>query len=112
MKKKKKREIRISAPIRPTLRPEEAIIKAQQKALEEERFRVLEFSRRIGKKFGPIPVIVGAYLLIISVYLVITDTVLTVLMAGSPEIKVFFTVFSIFLGVVNAVTGLLLMGSD
>lgn len=109
MKKKKEREIRIPAPIKPTLRPEEAVIKAQRKALEEERFRVLEFSRRIGKKFGPIPIIVGASLLIISVYLVITDTVLTLLMAGSQEIKAFFTVFSILLGVVNVVTGLLLM---
>ena len=109
MKKKKEREIRIPAPIKPTLRPEEAVIKAQRKALEEERFRVLEFSRRIGKKFGPMPIIVGASLLTISVYLVITDAVLTVLMAGSPEIKAFFTVLSILFGVVNVVTGLLLM---
>jgi len=107
--RKKKREIRIFAPFRPTVRPEEAVIKAQQKDLEEERFRALELSRRIGKKFSPMPVILGASLLMISVYLVITNTGLT---AGSPEFKAFFIVFSIFLGIINIVTGLLLMGSD
>ena len=108
-KKKKKREIRIFAPFRPTVRPEEATIKAQRKALEEERFRVLELSRRIGRKFSPLPVIVGASLLITSIYLVITNTFL---MADSPEIKAFFIALSIFLGVINVVAGLLLMGSD
>ncbi len=87
-------------------------MKAQRKALEEERFKVLEISRRIGKRFGPISVIFGACLLIISFFLTITNTVLTVLVASSPEIKVFFIVFSVFLGIVNAVTGLLLMGCD
>lgn len=108
-KKKKKREIRIFAPFRPAVRPEEATIKAQRKALEEERFGVLELSRRIGRKFGPLPVIVGASLLIASIYLVITNTVL---MANSPEVKAFFIVLSVFLGVINVVAGLLLMGSD
>ena len=109
MEKNEKHEIRVSAPSRPSLRPEEAIIKTQQKALEEERFRVLELSRRIGKKFAPMPIIVGASLLIISVYLIVTNAVLTFLMVGSPEIKTFFIVLSIFWGVVNVVTGLLLM---
>ena len=108
-KKKKKREIRIFAPFRPTVRPEEATMKAQRKALEEERFGVLELSRRIGRKFSPLPVIVGASLLITSIYLVITNTFL---MADSPEIKAFFIALSIFLGVINVVAGLLLMGSD
>ncbi|MDH5460056.1 MAG: hypothetical protein OEW71_03360 [Candidatus Bathyarchaeota archaeon] len=108
-KKKKKREIRIFAPFRPTVRPEEATVKTQRKALEEERFGVLELSRRISRKFGPLPAIVGASLLITSIYLVITNTVLT---ADSPEAKAFFIVLSIFLGVVNVVAGLLLMGSD
>lgn len=108
-KKKKKREIRIFAPFRPTVRPEEAAMKAQQKALEEERFRVLELSRRIGRRFSLLPVIVGASVLITSIYLVITNTVL---MVDSPEIKAFFIALSIFLGVINVVSGLLLMGSD
>lgn len=109
MKKKKKREIRIFAPFRPSIRPEEAIIKAQRKALEEERFKVLEFSRRISRKFSPLPIIVGVSLLITSTYLFITNTGLA---ADSSEIKALFIMLSIILGVINVVTGLLLMGSD
>ena len=108
-KKRKRREIRIFAPFRPSLRPEEAVIKAQRKALEEERYKVLEFSRRISRKFSLLPIMAGASLLITSTYMFVTNAVLIV---DSPEIKVLFITLLVLLGIVNVVAGLLLMGSD
>ena len=111
MKKKKKREMKVSAPLRPTLRPEETIARTRQKDLQGERFEVLELARKIGKKFGLISVVIGSSLLIFLIYLLVTDGVLTSVVISSPEIEVFSLIFSIFLGVVNIVTGLLLMSN-
>ena len=108
-KKEKKRETEVSAPPKPTLRPEETMARTRQKELQGERFEVLELARKIGKKFGLIPMVFGSSLLVFLVYLFATDLVLTSLVTSSPETEVFFVILSIFLGIANVVTGLLLM---
>lgn len=106
-KKKKKREIRIFAPFRPVIRREEAEMRAHEKALEEERIKVLTFSKKIRRRFYALPMIIGAFLLGFSAYIIITNAFLV---ASSPEATMFFITAFIFLGVIEVISGLLLMG--
>jgi hypothetical protein len=107
-KKKRKREIRVFAPFRPVIRREEAELKAHEKALEEEKVKVLTFSRKIRKRFYALPMSIGALLLGFAAYTIVTNAVLVV---DSPEATIFFITAFIFLGVTEVLSGLLLMGS-
>ena len=107
-RKRRKREIRVFAPLRPTIRPEDAELKAHKIELEKERLKVLEFSQKIGAKFSAILIAVGTAFLCFSAYLTITGTVVTV---GALENKMLFAGVLIFMGIVNIIGGLLLMGS-
>ncbi len=111
MKKRKKREMEVSAPLRPTLRPEEIMSRTRQKDLQGERFEVLELARKIGKKFGLIPIVIGSSILVFLIGLLVSGGDLKIVVTSSPEIEVVFVMFSIFLGVVNIVTGLFLMSN-
>ena len=106
-KKKEKREIRIFAPFRPVIRREEAEMRDHERALEEERVKVLTFSRKIRRRFYALPMIIGAFLLGFSVSVIITNAVLV---AGSPEATILFITALTLLGVIEVISGLLLMG--
>mgnify|MGYP000088294767 CR=1 FL=1 len=105
--KKKKRSIRVFAPFKPVLRPEEATLRKYEKMFEKERLKVLEFSHRIRKGFGVISMIMGAFIFGFFTYFLATSIVLPV---ASPEIRVGMLVLVVLLGVVNVIAGLLLIG--
>lgn len=107
---KKKEEVVVRAPSKPVTPPEKKIEKAAEKALEEERFGVLEISRRIGAFFGVSVLIAGVLLLCLFAYVTITGHMDW--MAISTETAFLGLVVWIFVGMVNVVGGLLLMGSD
>lgn len=107
---KKKKEIVVRAPSKPVTPPEKKAEKAAEKALEEERFGVLEVSRRVGVFFGVSVLTAGVLLLCLFAYVTITGHMDW--MAISPETAFLGVIVWIFVGVVNIVGGLLLMGSE
>ncbi len=107
MGRRKKKEITVPAPPRPSKRPAEKARKAQAMAIEEERIGTLEVAQKVGKAFSGLTIAAGVLLLLFSVYLTITGP-----LTSSPEMKLFFIVMLAFLGIVNTVSGLLLMGRD
>ena len=107
---KKKKEVVVRAPSKPVTPPEKETEKAAEKALEEERFGVLEISRKIGTFFGVSVLIAGVLLLCLFTYVAITGHMDW--MATSAETSFLGVIVWIFVGVVNIVSGLLLMGSE
>ena len=106
-RKKKRRRIRVFAPFKHVLHPEEKRLRKHEKRFEEERLRVLEFSRRIRKGFSVVSMIVGAFVFGFFTYFVLTDTVPSV---ASPGTRVALLFLVVLLGVVNVIAGLLLIG--
>lgn len=80
---------------------------AQDMAIEEERYDTLEVAQKVGKAFSGLTIGAGVLLLLFSIYLTVTGP-----LTNSPEMKLFFIVILAFLGIVNTVSGLLLMGRD
>ena len=107
---KKKKEIVVQAPSKSATPPEKKAEKVAEKALEEERIGVLKISCKAGQCFSVSVLIAGVLLL--SLFGYITMTGHTDWMAISPEPSFLTLVVWIFVGVVNVVGGLLLMGID
>lgn len=80
---------------------------AQDRAIEEERYDTLEVAQKVGKAFSGLTIGAGVLLLLFSIYLTVTGP-----LTNSSEMKLFFIVILAFLGIVNTVSGLLLMGRD
>ena len=81
--------------------------KTQVMAIEEERYDTLKVAQKVGKAFCGLTIAAGVILLLFSVYLTVTGP-----LTSTPEMKLFFIVMLTFLGIVNMVSGLLLMGRD
>lgn len=109
-KKKEKKEIIVRAPSKPITPPEKKAEKATEKALEEERFSVLEISRKVGTYFSASVLAAGFLLLCLFTYVTVTGQVDW--MAMSPEMTFLGFVLWIFVGIINIIGGFLLMGSD
>jgi formate/nitrite transporter FocA (FNT family) len=109
MTKKKKKHITVRAPSKPVTAPEKKAEKATKKALEEERFGVLEISRKLGTYFGVSVLAGGCLLLCLFAYVTVTGQ--TNWMATSPELAFLGFVLWIFVGIINIIGGFLLMGS-
>lgn len=106
-KKKEKRHIRVFAPFKPVVHPEEAEMRMRDRRLEEERLKVLRFSRKARKPFGVFTMVVGAFIFGFFTYFLCTNIVLEI---ATPEIEIALISLVLFLGVVNVVAGLLLIG--
>lgn len=104
---RKKKEITVPAPRRPNKGPTERAGKTQAMVIEEERIGTLEVAQKVGKAFSGLTIAAGILLLLFSIYLTITGP-----LTSSPEMKLLSIVMLAFLGIVNTVSGLLLMGRD
>ncbi|MDI6847365.1 MAG: hypothetical protein QMD23_04465 [Candidatus Bathyarchaeia archaeon] len=109
-KKKEKKEIIVRAPPKTVTPPEKKAEKAVEKALEEERFGVLEISRKVGTCFSASVLAAGFLLLCLFAYVTITGQVDW--MTTSPEMTFLGFVLWIFVGIINIIGGFLLMGSE
>ena len=109
-KKKEKKEITVRAPSKPATPPEKKAEKATEKALEEERFGVLKISRKVGTYFSASLLAAGFLLLCLFAYVTVTGQVDWVTI--SPETTFFGFILWIFVGIINIVSGFLLMGSE
>lgn len=105
-----KEEIVVRAPSKPVVSPERKAEKAIETALEEERFGTLQISKKFGSYFGASAIAAGIVLLCIFAFVAITGQVGW--MSRSSGAAVFSIVLWIFVGIVNIVSGFLLMGSD
>ncbi len=100
MGRRKKTEIIVSAPFKLSQRSTE-----KSHALEKEKIETLDAAQKIGKTFCGLTIAAGVLLLFFSVYLTITGP-----LTNLPGTKLLFIVMLAFLGIVNTVSGLLLMG--
>jgi len=103
--RKKKREIRVSLPSKPIVSSEGSAMKAKERIMEEERMEVIHAACRVGKFFGGLTIAFGIMLLVLSFYMIMSGQ-----LSIPSDMKSFFIVFLALLGVVNTVSGLLLMG--
>lgn len=108
-KKRKEKEIMVRAPSKPVTHPEKKAEKASKKAVEEERFGVLQISHKVGKYFSASMLVVGALLLCLFAY--VTTTGYADWIVISPEITFSGLIVWIFVGIANVIGGLLLVGS-
>jgi|GEM_PF-1518844 hypothetical protein len=107
---KKGKEITVKAPPKPVTPEEKKAEKAVEKALEEERFGVLQVSRKVGMYFSASMLVAGALLLCLCAYVIFTGYVEWIVV--SPEITFLGFLVWIFVGIVNIVGGFLLVGSE
>jgi formate-dependent nitrite reductase membrane component NrfD len=107
---KEKEEIIVRAPSKPVVSPEKRAEKAIEKALEEERFETIQVSSKIGSYFGASVVFAGVLLLCLFAYIGITGQVGLIIL--SSEATAFSLVLWVFVGIVNIISGFLLMGSE
>ena len=110
MVKKKKKEIVVHAPSRHVTRPEKKAERVAEKALEEERFGVLQISHKVGTYFSASILVSGILLLCLFTYVTITGYIDWITI--SPEITFYGLVVWIFVSIINIISGLLLMGSE
>jgi len=101
--RKKKRETKVSTVSRLVKPVEEE--KAAKRAMEEEKVKVIHVARRVGKFFGGLTIAFGIMLIVFSLYMIMSGQT-----PFPSEMKLLFIVFLALLGVVNTVSGLLLMG--
>lgn len=109
-KKKNEKEIVVRAPSKPVTHPEKKAEKATKKAVEEERFGVLQISHKVGKYFSASMLVAGGLLLCLFTYATATGYADWIVI--SPEITFSGLAVWIFVGIVNVVGGLLLIGSE
>lgn len=107
---KEKEEIIVKAPSKPVVAPDKKAEKAREKSLEEERFEVIHVSSEIGVSFGASTAIAGVLLLCIFAYVIITGQ--TGLVILSSEYTAFSLGLWIFVGLLNIISGFLLLGSE
>jgi hypothetical protein len=107
---KEKEEIIVKAPAKQVVSPEKKAEKAIEKSLEEERFEVLHISNKVGLYFGASVVFVGVLLLCLFAYVSITGQAGLIIL--SSEATSFSLVLWVFVGLVNIISGFLLMGSE
>ncbi|MGE5188331.1 MAG: hypothetical protein ACM3JE_04820 [Betaproteobacteria bacterium] len=105
-----KKEIIVKAPSKPVTSPEEKTRKTTEKALEEERFGVLQFPKKISKYLGITVAANGVMLLVLFAYMSATGQTGGLLLSSE------MTSGSLFIwglvGVINIIVGFLFMGRE
>jgi len=105
-----KKELIVKAPSRPVIAPERKDAKATEKALEEERYGVLQISERIGKYIGISSVGVGVSLFVLLAYAGLTGQGNWIFLSSASSLPI--VGLWIVVGIVGVVAGFLLMGGD
>jgi hypothetical protein len=102
----KNKETTVKAPSKPVDSSE----KIAEKALEEERFSVLEFPKKISKYLGVTVAITGVLLLFLFVFMSLTGQTGGILLSsGSGSLSL---IFWGFVGLLNIVVGFIFLGRE
>jgi len=107
---KKKKEIVVRAPPRPVTQPEKKAEKTREKALEEERFGVLQISHEISTYFSASLLASGVLLLCLFTYVTVTDHADWIII--SPSMTFLGIVVWVWVSIISFLGGLLLIGSE
>jgi len=110
MEKEEKEEITVKAPPKPVIPPEKKAEKVAEKALEEERFGVLQVSRKVGIYFSASMLLVGVLLPCLFMYVILTEHIDWIII--SPKMNFLVLLLWIFVSIVNIIGGFLLVGSE
>jgi len=105
-----KKELVVKAPSKPVITPERKTEKAAERALEEERYSVLQIPKKVGKYIGISSVSVGILLFILLAYAGLTDQGNWIFLSSASSLPIIG--LWIVVGIVSVVVGFLLMGSD
>lgn len=107
---KKEEEITVKAPSKSVIAPEKIAEKKTERALEEERYGVLQISEKVGKYLGAVSLGTGILLVLLLLYTNFSgQTGLAFLLVGS---SLPITSLWIFIGLISIICGFLLMGSE
>ena len=104
------KEITVKAPSKPVTSPEEKTRKTTEKALEEERFSVLQFPKKISKYLGITVTATGGMLIILFAYMGITGQTGGLLLSSDIASSSLF-IWGL-VGVVNIIVGFLFFGRE
>jgi hypothetical protein len=105
-----KNEITVKAPTKPIIAPEKKAEKDAEKALEEERYSVLQIPKKVGKYIGISSVIVGFSLFVLLAYGTLIGQSKWVFLSSASPLPI--VGLWIVVGIVSVVVGFLLIGSD
>jgi hypothetical protein len=104
------KEITVRAPSKSPVSDEKKSEKAAEKSLEEERFEVLQFPKRIRRYVGVISVLFGFLLLFLFVYLSVAGDLGGVLLSSTGGS--FSLILWGFVGSLNIFIGFLFLGRE
>lgn len=105
----KKEEITVRAPSKSIIAPEKKVKKATEKALEEERYGILQVPKKTGTYIGVSSVFVGVTLFIVLVYMSLSGQVSGMF---SSTAALWVLGLWIAVGLISVVAGFFLMGSE
>lgn len=103
-------EITVRAPTKPVVSPKKKAEKTTQKALEEERYGILQVPKKIGNYVGIFTATIGVTLLLLIAYTSTTTQVNWLLLSSGSSIGSLVLWFLI--GGISILSGLLLIGSE
>jgi hypothetical protein len=103
------REVTVRAPSKPVVSPDKREEKTTQKALEEERFGVLLFPKKISRYLGYTCAVLGLVLLALFAIEISSQTGSLIFSAQSGSVLVGLWVF---VGLFNIIIGFLFLGRD
>jgi hypothetical protein len=106
----KKAEIIVKAPSKSVITPEKKAEKATERALEEERYNVLQIPNKVGKYLGVSSIALGIVLFFLLAYGNLTGQSSWILLSSNAPLPI--VGLWIVVGSVSLVAGFLLIGSE
>jgi hypothetical protein len=104
------KEIVVNAPSKSVTPKEKKAERTAERALEEERYNVLQISGRAGKYFGALSILIGSLLFAALSYSMLFGQTGLIFFSSNSELWVIG--LWILVGLVNVVIGFLLIGSE
>jgi small-conductance mechanosensitive channel len=106
----KNEEITVKAPSKSAVSAEKQYQKTVEKSLEEERFKVLQFPKKISRYIGVTVIATGFLLVILFIFMSITGETGSILVSsGSGSLSLGLWVF---VGLLNIILGFLFLGRE
>ena len=105
-----KKEIIVKAPSKSIIAPEKKSEKVTEKALEEERYNVLQISTKVGRYVGLSSTAAGALLISLLIYAHLADQDNLILLSVDSSLPI--VGLWIAVGLISVIVGFLLMGSE
>ncbi len=103
------KEITVKAPSKPSVSAERQSERSLEKALEEERFEVLQFPKKISRYIGLTAIFAGVFLVLVFGYVGLSGQLEGLFLSGTvfPSLVLWG-----FVGLLNIVAGFLFLGRE